>query len=149
LAGLHLPGDLLWHGGCWLLVVQVGGEMKGRTIKTLKGLMGMGDSVPCTIRIGGQDFTCLGSFVAKHKDTGKLMFTAYGDWDGIRNHIGYVTNWHGTKKVRAFYGDTWRSNMGDKRCQVRVYINNGGKKIRFTGIWYGIDNNQVINLYQR
>jgi hypothetical protein len=27
LAGIHLPGDLLWHGGGWLLVIQVGGEM--------------------------------------------------------------------------------------------------------------------------
>lgn len=83
-----------------------------------------------------QAFTSGGAWVGKHKGTGRLGGLLYAYQKESK-----VGDWHGRKKVPAYFGREWRSNMGDTRQVVSfqlygrpctgIYYKSGGDIVRF------------------
>jgi hypothetical protein len=67
----------------------------------------------CEIELQGKKFSSGGAYLGKRIDTGlhEGFFYAYPK-------EGKVGNWKGDKKVPAYFGTEWISNMGDTRQHV-------------------------------
>lgn len=91
----------------------------------------------CSITVEGCTFHSGGAFVA---DSHAVL---YGDWkaDGSACR-GQLTSWSGNEVFPCHYGTVFHGNMGDRRRYVTASI--GGKN--YTGLWAGIDNNQLIRM---
>ena len=100
----------------------------------------------CTIEHNGQTFESGGAFIAERADTGKLAGVVYAQWADPKTdpHItgGYITNWHGDIKIRAYFGREYRSNFGDKRRSV--WFTYKGREM--FGVWCSTDWNQLVRV---
>ncbi len=81
----------------------------------------------CTLTHEGRTFESGGAFLGTNPKTGRMGGVLYAS-----EKTGEVTNWHGDIRIPAYYGCTWRSNMGDTRQMV--YLAWEGKN--FAGIYY-------------
>jgi hypothetical protein len=81
----------------------------------------------CKVRFKGKSFESGGSFIGKHKKTGKFGGILYA-----YPRESKVGDWKGTWKVPAKFGYEWTSNMGDRRQTVEFDV---GKR-KFTGTYF-------------
>jgi len=81
----------------------------------------------CKISAQGMSFTSDGAFILRNIKTNKLGGILYAYPKEKK-----VGNWHGSIKIRAYFGREWYSNIGDKRQSI-YFIYEG---VSFYGVYY-------------
>jgi len=81
----------------------------------------------CTFSHESREVTSGGSWIGRHRKTGKLVGLLY-----VYPNEGKIGTWQGDKKVPVRFGREWRSNMGDTR--QGVWFTWDG--VQFSGIYY-------------
>jgi len=89
---------------------------------------------PCCIVLQGRKFCNDGSYMLQEAGTGRRRALLYAFQEA-----GQVGTWDGSKKVRAHFGHSWRSNFGDLRQSV--YFKWSG--VEFYGVYFK-ENSDII-----
>jgi len=85
----------------------------------------------CAIEHEGATFEAGGAWLAKRVDTGKYEGILY-----MLDNGSSIGTWHGDKKVRCSFGESWISNFGDERMTVWFHWDVDGVQKAFMGTWY-------------